>query len=178
MAEKTTWIKLDRNILSWGWYKNANTMRLFLHLLLKANIKDAKFMGTTIRRGQLATSYPSLSREVGLSVRSIRTALEHLKSTGEVTVQPHHDFSLITIQNYDRYQDRPTGQVTGKRQAIDRPSTGNRQQSKNIRIKEGKNIEPAAAESREWEKDIPTQFRGRFRDQAAFLRFWTGGDDP
>ena len=48
---KTTYIKLDRNILNWRWYKDANTFRLFIHLLLKANIRDHDFEHVTIRRG-------------------------------------------------------------------------------------------------------------------------------
>ena len=36
MAEKTTFIKLDRNIIRWQYYKDPIVMRVFLHLLLTA----------------------------------------------------------------------------------------------------------------------------------------------
>ena len=48
MAETTTFIKLDRNIRSWRWYKDPNTMRVFIDLLLDANISDRDFMGITV----------------------------------------------------------------------------------------------------------------------------------
>ena len=32
------------------------------------------------------------------------------------------------------------------------------------------------AEDRSWEADIPEQFRGRFKDKAAFDKFWYGND--
>ena len=83
MSEPSTYIKLDRNILTWGWYTDANTVRLFIHIILKANIKECKFLGVTVKRGQLVTSYANLAKELNLSIRSVRTALNHLKATGQ-----------------------------------------------------------------------------------------------
>lgn len=172
MAEKSTWVKLDRNILEWEWYQNANTMRLFIHLILKANIKDCRFEGIVVRRGQLVTSYPKLSQELSLSVQAARTAINHLKSTGEITVKRYPNFSLVTLMNYERYQDVSTVKSTGKQQSSNRLSTVNQQQSKNIRNKECKEVNIAAvAESREWENNIPEEFRGMFASEAAWIEF-------
>ena len=116
MAEKTTFIKLDRNILQWQWYKDQNTKNLFIHLLLRANIKPHGFMGITIGRGELATSQRSLAAETGLSLQNVRTALNHLKSTGEITVSQHSHFSVISIPAYDKYQStnrQSNSQLTG-----------------------------------------------------------------
>ena len=38
----TGWISLYRKFTEWEWYTDANTMRVFLHLLLKANIYKQK----------------------------------------------------------------------------------------------------------------------------------------
>jgi len=130
MAEKTTWIKVDRNILDWGWYKDANTFRVFMHLLLTANVKPHKFMGVEIKRGELATSQKSLAESLGISVQSVRTAILHLKLTGEVTVSQHSRFSVISIPNYDLYQ----GNQQARRQSANSQLTVDQQQSKNIRM--------------------------------------------
>ena len=135
MAEKTTFIKIDRNILTWGWYKDENTFRVFIHLLLTANIKSHKFMGVEINRGEVATSYKSLSESLDISVRNVRTAISHLIATGEVTVKRHSRFSVISIPNYDSYQANRQSQ----RQCADSQVTSNRQQSKNVRKKETPN---------------------------------------
>ena len=50
-------IKLHRSILSWEWYSDEITVRVFLHLLLNANWEDSKFQGYEIPRGSLVTSY-------------------------------------------------------------------------------------------------------------------------
>lgn len=114
MAEKSTWIKIDRKILKWEWYKDNNTKALFLHLLLKANIKDSRFRGVEVKRGQLITSYAHLANETGMSTKTIRTALDHLKITGEISHYPYHDYSLISIEKFDYYQDPKTWQNKGK----------------------------------------------------------------
>ena len=130
MKEKATFIKLNRSILNWRWYKNANTMRVFVHLLLKANIKDHDFEDITVHRGQLVTSIRHLSTELQISERSIRTALNHLKTTQEVTIKTTAKYSIITIEKYDEYQNT-THKESINRHSNGTQSTSNRQQSKN-----------------------------------------------
>lgn len=109
-------IKIDRKILEWEWYSDINTCRLFLHLLLKANWKPGRFMGVDIERGSLATSLPNLAAETGLSLQNVRTSIKKLKTTGELTVNQHPKFSVITIKNYTLYQDA-NSQLTVNQQA-------------------------------------------------------------
>ena len=134
MKDNNGFIKLHRKITEWEWYHDTNTFRLFLHILLKANFTDGRFEGKVIRRGQLVTSLPSLSKETGLSIRNVRTALEHLNSTGELTDSRQPRYRVITVVKYDEYQAgdrRSDSQSTGNRQDTDSQPTGNRQQYKN-----------------------------------------------
>ncbi len=115
-------IKLHRKITKWGWYHDPNTFRLFVHLLLTANYEPRTFEGRIIQRGQRAASVAGLGRETKLSVKSVRTALNHLKSTNEVAIETTPKFSIITIKNYDLYQQGANetaneGQAKGKRRA-------------------------------------------------------------
>lgn len=116
MAEQSTFIKLDRNIMRWRWWSNHNTLIVFLVLLLKANYKEADFEGLTIQRGQLVTSLPSLANYCNLSTQSVRTSLKHLALTGEITDKKYPRYRIITILNYDRYQES-TGKLTVDQQA-------------------------------------------------------------
>jgi hypothetical protein len=119
-------IKLYDKILKWEWYKNINVKVLFLHLLLKANYKDLSFEGHTIQRGQLVTSLPSLSAELGLSTKQIRGSLDHLIATGEVTSKSYPRYRVITIVHYDDYQanDSQDGSQTADERAAKRQSKG------------------------------------------------------
>ncbi len=109
---KTTFIKLDRSIAVWRWYKNANTCRVFIHCLLSANIKDGAFENVTVPRGSFITSYGKLSEALGLSADEVRTAIKHLKTTGELTVKRGRRFQLITVTGYELYQSKPTEEPT------------------------------------------------------------------
>ena len=104
MGTKSTFIKLDRSIEKWRWYKNGNTLRVFIHLLLNANVVSHDFENITIERGSLATSYESIGVTLNLTVRQVRTALGHLKATGTITTKVYRRFQVITIVNYDYYQ--------------------------------------------------------------------------
>lgn len=120
------YIKISRTILEWGWYGDINTKVLFLHMLLKANWKDGNFKGTTIPRGSLVSSIKKLSDETSLSEREVRTAISHLKTTGEVTSKSYNKYTVFTVKNYDLYQSSDTQndrQSTSKRHTNDIQTT-------------------------------------------------------
>lgn len=125
---KGDYIKINRSLLEWGWYKDKNTSRLFIHMLLKANWKDGFFLGIEIKRGSFVSSLAKLSEETNLSVREIRTAIKHLESTGEVTSKKYNKFSVFTVNNYCSYQSSDT--------QSDKQPTSNRQASDNNRRRE------------------------------------------
>ena len=116
------WIKLHRKILDWEWYTDAPVRILFEHLLLTANYEDKRWKGMTIKRGQKVTSIGHLADETGLTIRQVRTALDKLKSTQNLTSKATNKFTLITIEKYDLYQsynDFATNNVTNERQTND-----------------------------------------------------------
>ena len=99
------WISLHRQFLEWEWYDDINTKCLFIHLLLIANHKDAKWRGKTIKRGQRFLSIKNISNDLNLSQKQIRTSLGKLKKTGEIGTQGESNGTLVTIINYDTYQN-------------------------------------------------------------------------
>ena len=120
------YIKLSRSMLEWEWYSDINTCRLFIHMLLKANWKDGNFKGTPVPRGSFVSSIRKLSDQTGLTEREIRTAISHLKTTGEVTSKTTSKYSIFTVVNYDLYQSNDTQsdiQVTIERQSNDIQTT-------------------------------------------------------
>lgn len=111
---KEGYIKLYRQFLYWEWYNDINTLRLFLHLLLNASHKTFKASGQNLSAGQLITGRKKLADELKMSEREIRTALEHLKRTGEIDQQTTSQYSIITIKNWNSYQGNDQ-QMTSKR---------------------------------------------------------------
>lgn len=109
-------IQLHRTLLEWGWYKDANTMRLFIHCLLKANWKDGNFKGNKIDRGSFVTSLASLSEDLELSVKQIRVSLNKLIRTSEVASKSTNKYRIITVKNYDKFQTN--GKQEGSQRAV------------------------------------------------------------
>ena len=143
-------IKLDRKILDWEWYQDANVFRLFIHLLLVANHKDGKWQGNDIRRGQVITGLAKLSTSTGLSVMQIRTCFDKLKSTWEITIKLTSKFRLVTICKYDTYQsfknennNQPNNEITGiitsEQQASNKQVTANNNVNKDNNVNKGVN---------------------------------------
>lgn len=97
-------IALHRSILDWEWYGDVNTRCLFIHLLLTANYENRKVRGTTVKRGQVLTTVRKLAEEVSLTPQKVRTALDHLESTHEITHAANPKGTVITIKNYEKYQ--------------------------------------------------------------------------
>ena len=128
---KNGYIKLHRSITKWEWYDDPNTMRLFVHLLLTVSIETSNWHGEIIKRGSRVTSYGVLSEELNLSVMSIRTAIKHLISTGEITVKKTNKYSVITVNNFEKFQEVPS-KITGDQHSGNNQPTFNQQQYKKV----------------------------------------------
>ena len=136
-----SWIKLFRKFREWEWYQDSNVKDVFLEILLTANYEDKRWQGILIKRGQLVTSVNSLLVELNknpknptISTRNIRTALNKLKSTNELTIETTTKYTLITVNKYEEYQ-QVTNKVTNDCQTSDKRLTTTKEY-KNIRNKE------------------------------------------
>lgn len=98
------WIKLHRVFGEWEWYDVSNCVTVFIDLLIHANHEDGKYRGVNIPRGALTTSQVKIAERTGLTVRQVRTVLDKLSSTGELSVKTTNQFSMISINNWEKYQ--------------------------------------------------------------------------
>lgn len=140
------WIKLHRKILDWEWFTSPSTLQLFIYLLLRANKEDKKWRGILIKRGQLVTSVATISEETKLSTQQVRTSLNRLKSTNEITSKTTNRFTLVTVCKYESYQLFEDTEQQTKQQALQQ--TNNKQiTNKQQQLKNNKNIRNNKKES-------------------------------
>jgi hypothetical protein len=130
------WIKLHRSLLDWEWYTDQNTSRLFIHLLLRANHKDKKWRGISIQKGQLLTGRKALAKETGLSEQQVRTSLDKLKSTNEITIKSTKASSVITVVAWDSHQQ---DNQQDNQQVTNEQPTSNQQVTTNKNVKNDNN---------------------------------------
>ena len=120
------WISLHRKTVDWEWYSDPNTFRLFIHCLLKANHSGKKWRGINIERGSFVTSYSKLAEELELSVQKVRTAINNLKSTSEITSESNSKHTVIKVVKYNEHQcvnKQDNKQSTSNQQATNKQIT-------------------------------------------------------
>lgn len=133
-----SYIKLFRSLRDWEWWNDANVKATWVTILVMANWKDKRWKGVDIGKGSFFTSIDHLSKEIGLSIQQTRTALKKLKSTGEITTKATNGGTLVTVVNWEKYQElngtatsEATSGVTSDQQTNNKRPTNEQQQLKN-----------------------------------------------
>ena len=133
--EKKGFIKLYRSLIDWEWFDDVPTAHLFVYCLCRANYENVVWQGKRIKKGSFVTSLKKLSIATGLSIQQVRTSLNKLKMTKEVTHQSTKQNTVITVLSFADYQESNT-QITYNQH------TNNTQSNTQITTdKEIKNIE-------------------------------------
>lgn len=129
--KKTGFIKLFRSFVNWEWFDDVNTCHLFLYCLLRANITAGSWHGIDYKEGEFITSLQNLSISTGLTIQQVRTSLKKLKLTQSLTSKTTHRNTVITINNWNSYQQSNT---------INNNKITSNQHQNNIKITTGKEI--------------------------------------
>lgn len=164
-------IKLYRKIQQWEWYGEPNMVAIWVHLLLNANWEDGEWRGMEVKRGQLITSVHSLSVETGLSVSQVRTCLNRLRDSKQVSIETTRQMTKLTICNYDSYQSNTeTESQTNRKQDIKRDNNqiasqiATNKEYKNIRNEEIKKVSNDTKESKRFTKPTVEQINAYFQE--------------
>ena len=94
-------IKIHKKMMQWEWYDDLKTFKLFMHCLLRAEYKPGSWHGISYDTGQFITSLQNLADETHLSIQEVRTALNHLISTGELTSTQQGKARIITVVKWN-----------------------------------------------------------------------------
>lgn len=162
---KKGFFKMERKILDWEWLQDPKTVVTWIVLMAFAEWDT----GCDLKPGQIITTQKELMEYTGLSRQELRTALSHLTSTKEITIEPTKDgtkaATLITIEKWGVYQTdkRQPTKVLTKDETED--STFLPLYKKNKEIKEIKKGRPAPVEAvpmpPEFKEKLETMFSWR-----------------
>lgn len=103
------WIKIHRKILENPIIcKDSDYLAVWIYLLLNATHKEipALFKGKkiTLQKGQLITGRKSMSNQLKISESKIYRIINDFKSEQQIEQQTSNQNSLITVLNWDKYQ--------------------------------------------------------------------------
>ena len=131
-----------------------------------------------IPKGSFVSSIPKMSDETSLTRREIRTAISHLKSTGEVTCKSYAKYTVFTVKNYCEYQQsdlQNDRQATGKRHSNDMLTTtieeykeGKNNKKEDTNVSKKKFVPPTVEEVRAY-----CQERNNSVDPQTFVDFYS-----
>ena len=112
------WIKLHRKLFGseWSALLDATAQMLFVHLLSMANYKETRYtQGDTVHilnRGQVLTSVLELSNRIQMGRKATQKRLTIMENTGTISQKRNSVGSIITILNYNRYQEMENNEGT------------------------------------------------------------------
>lgn len=137
------WIKLNKKILKWGWYSDANVKITFLHLLLIATYEDCEYLGIKLKRGQAIIGSEKTAEQIGITRQQLRTALKKLEKFGEISKKSTNKFTIVTVENYNKYQSvnrSSNQQITNEQPTSNQQITNEQPHIRNKEYKNNKNI--------------------------------------
>lgn len=108
-----------------------STLAVFIQILLRVEWKEEKrvfFNGCEIllRPGEMTCGRKQMSQWSNLTPQKTRTAFSKLKSTSTITIKTNNKFSILYLNNWEKYQKetniQPTDQLSiNKRSTNDQP---------------------------------------------------------
>lgn len=102
------WIKLHRSIIDSAVFSDADVLKVWIWLLCNVayDDHDVVYLGKVIpiKKGQIITGRQKLSQQIGMSEGKIYRATNILKSLGNISVKSNNRYSIITVENWLKYQ--------------------------------------------------------------------------
>lgn len=134
------WIKLHRKSLESRVFSDAALWRLWTWCLLKANHAPGFFCGEEISRGSFATGTRAAGEALGLSPSTVYRGLKKLAEWSMVELKVKRGFTVVTVCNYETYQDSESDGETEMKQTC---NAGETQMKTNKNNNNNKNLPPS-----------------------------------
>lgn len=122
------WIKLHRATQDSAIAAHPEYLAVWVHLLLRAQYSASEcVIGRAVVKleaGQLVFGRIKFAAQVGISEAKVRAALDVMKNLGMITIKSMAKFSIISITNWQKYQD-DNQQITAEQPADNQQATSN-----------------------------------------------------
>ena len=138
------WLKLYRSILDSAVFQDAEILKVWIWLLCNVAFEqhDTVCYGKVIhlKPGQIATGRKRIAQCTDLNENKVYRALTVLKSLGNIEIKATNKYSIITVVNWDKYQDENVKRTSSEQQNNSKTTTEEQHDdSKRTQHKNGKN---------------------------------------
>lgn len=125
------WLKLYRSILDSAVFQDAEILKVWIWLLCNVAFEqhDTICYGKviTLKPGQIATGRKKIAQCTDLNENKVYRALNALKSLGNIEIKATNKYSIITVVNWDKYQEENGKRTTSEQQNNNKTTTGEQQ---------------------------------------------------
>ena len=114
------WLKLYRSISDSAVFQDAEVLKVWIWLLCNVAFEqhDTICYGKVIhlKPGQIATGRKKIAQCTDLNENKVYRALNTLKSLGNVEIKVTNKYSVITVANWDKYEEENGKRTSGEQQ--------------------------------------------------------------
>ena len=138
------WLKLYRSILDSAVFQDPEVLKVWIWLLCNVAFEqhDTMCYGKVIhlKPGQIATGRKKIAQCTDLNETKVYRALTVLKSLGNIEIKATNKCSIITVVNWDKYQEENDKRTSSEQQTNSKQTSEEHQNdSKTTQHKNGKN---------------------------------------
>ena len=167
------WIKINRDLNKHWLWKDPQRLYWWIDLLFLVNWEDRKeLVGNTlveVKRGQALASIGFLSKRWRVSIDTVRKYLRLLQSDNMIEQEAHSKYNVLTICNYEKYQDVYNPKVDLNDNPNNNPNNNPSKEDKEV--EEDNNIPPYNPPADEKTKRTSRQFvRPTLEEVAAYCQ--------
>lgn len=172
---KEGWIKLHRKLLDSPVFSNPKLLKVWVWCLLKASHEPYEVIiglqTVGISRGQFVFGLNKASSELDIPIRSLRDYLNALKRNGMVAIKTTNKYSVLTVENYDFYQDCSTknGELTANKPQTNRNIQEEKENNKKP-YGEFQNVRLTDIELGKLKEKFPQDYKDRIEKLSAYKR--------
>jgi len=107
------WLRLYRKIIDSRIFKNERLLKVWIWCLCQANYEDTWVCVSTgrsqtevfLKRGQFLFGRTTAAKELNMPESTVRNKIKKLKNMEKLTIQGDAHYSIVSIINYDIYQN-------------------------------------------------------------------------
>lgn len=127
------WVSLHRKLLSSDIFQNEKLLKVFIYCLLKAtHTEHSQKVGkqtVQLNPGQFVFGRRKAALELDMKESTVRDYINVLKDDGAITIKSTNKFSVITLVNWEFYQDKE--KTTDKKADSKTPTKGQQNDTNN-----------------------------------------------
>lgn len=98
------WFRLHRGILDWEHFTEPTVLSVWICLLACTRTKAATVRGIHVEQNEAYVSFRDLHEYTGLSINTIKAAIEKLIATGEIEKRATRTGTIFKIVKFSHYQ--------------------------------------------------------------------------